>query len=205
MNYLEQFTDEQLDTMVLQIEELAQWDESEIYGIMGSALNYEGLAPSPLSQSAALIADVNIANKSGIDLHQRAPILTSGPSKHSSAIGNRKYSILGAQPEAFDLNQAYTFITSPPVPPIPADNTEKGRSFWEGLKDRLKKEICTNEKIVKLMTGEASLREYLREGLPLIAVALGLGTFINPAMLLVIASVFALIIKVGFKTYCDLE
>lgn len=169
MNYLEQFTDEQLDTMVLQIEELAQNDETEIYKVIGKALNHEGFRTDTSARTFKLSPGFRSFSAKGVTIHKAQEFLDT------------------------------------PLPPLPQNQTEEGKRFWEKFKEKLKKEICTNETIVKLMTKEATLKEYLTVGLPLIAAALGLGTLISPAMLLVIASVFALIIKVGFKTYCDLE
>ncbi len=75
--------------------------------------------------------------------------------------------------------------------------------FWKGFKEKLKEAICNDPKIRDLITGDGTLKEYLIVGVPLVLAALGMSA-LNPLLLAIVAAVFALIIKVGFKTYCEI-
>lgn len=84
------------------------------------------------------------------------------------------------------------------------DARKTGKSFWKKFEKKIKKEICSNESIKAIITGNGTLVDYLKAGIPILLTALGI-TAVNPTMLAVIIAVFALIVKVGYKTYCDIE
>lgn len=102
-----------------------------------------------------------------------------------------------------DARAALEFVKFP-ISSNMIDLKQEGKNFWARFNKILKKEICTNVQIQKIMTGDGTLKEYLIIGIPIIMAALGL-TALNPAMLVLITSIFALIIKVGFKTYCEID
>lgn len=84
-------------------------------------------------------------------------------------------------------------------------NTAKdGKKFWIKFKKKLKKAICSNKDIKKIITNQGTVKEYIKVGIPIIMAAMGISA-LNPAILLIIASVFALIIKVGFEVYCEIK
>lgn len=80
---------------------------------------------------------------------------------------------------------------------------EEGKSFWLRFKDKLKIAICNDPKIKELMTGQGKLKDYLIVGIPLVLAALGVAV-LNPILLAIVATVFALIVKVGFDAYCEI-
>jgi len=84
-----------------------------------------------------------------------------------------------------------------------ANAKKEGKKFWKRFKDKLQKNICNDPKIKELLAGKGSLKDYLITGIPLVLAALGLGV-LNPVTLAIIATVFALIIKVGFEAYCEI-
>ncbi|MEQ8242354.1 hypothetical protein [Fulvivirga sp.] len=85
-----------------------------------------------------------------------------------------------------------------------ASASENGKGFFKRFKQRLKNAICNDEKIKKLMEGKGSLKEYLIIGIPMVLAALGMAA-LNPVLLAIIAATFALIVKVGWEAYCNIE
>jgi hypothetical protein len=83
-------------------------------------------------------------------------------------------------------------------PTTDAEAKKEGKSFM----NKLKKAICTDSQIQNLLTGQATVKEYLRVGIPLLLTALG-ATVLSPWTLGVIVAVIALILKVGYTAYCD--
>ncbi|MEL6732266.1 MAG: hypothetical protein AAFP83_14145 [Bacteroidota bacterium] len=81
---------------------------------------------------------------------------------------------------------------------------EEGKKFWGRFKEQLRLAICQDTKIKELIEGKGALKDYLLIGIPLVVATLGL-TALNPVHLAIITTVFALILKVGFKAYCQIE
>ncbi len=81
---------------------------------------------------------------------------------------------------------------------------KEGKSFWSRFGEKLRSTICSDPKIKSLITGQGTLKDYLTIGIPMVLAALGVGA-INPVLLAIIAASFALIVKVGFKAYCELD
>lgn len=103
--------------------------------------------------------------------------------------------------EKFNMLKSMKFVSE--TKPLSVNEAEEeGRRFWGRFKDKLKVAICTDSKIKELLKGDGTLKDYLIYGIPLIITALGIST-LNPVALTIIASIFALIIKVGFQAYCE--
>jgi predicted RND superfamily exporter protein len=81
---------------------------------------------------------------------------------------------------------------------------KEGKRFWNKFKNSLKTIICNNPKIQELMNGEGDLTSYLKVITLLLLAALGI-TLITPILLAAIAAILAIIIKIGFNTYCDVS
>jgi len=102
--------------------------------------------------------------------------------------------------EKFSMKKSMKFV-SDTDPLSPNEAEEEGRRFWQRFKDKLRVTICNDPKIKELFEGDGSLKNYLIIGIPLILAALSIT--LNPLGLVIIATVFALILKVGFQAYCD--
>ncbi len=105
--------------------------------------------------------------------------------------------------EKFNMKKSLEFV-SETEPLSPDDAQAEGKKFWQRFKDKLKVTICNDAKIKALLTGDGTLKDYLIAGIPLVLTALSIGV-LNPLALAIIAAVFALIIKVGFLAYCEME
>ena len=104
--------------------------------------------------------------------------------------------------EKFSMKASLDFVADT-TPLTTEDAVEEGRRFVGRFKDKLKVVLCNDSKIRDLITGEGTLKDYLIAGVPLVVAALGL-TALNPLLLAIVAAVFALIVKVGFQTYCEI-
>ncbi len=90
---------------------------------------------------------------------------------------------------------------------FPADNITKGMTAaaveGKSFKKRLKYAVCTNETLIKLFGDNAntSVRDIIKKGLPTVVTVLGgsIGGF----WLAVAAAALALLLKLGYKAYCD--
>lgn len=80
---------------------------------------------------------------------------------------------------------------------------EEGKRFWKRFQAKLRAAICNEPKIRELLEGDGTLKDYLIAGVPLIFAALGLVS-LNPLALAIVAGVVALIVKVGFQSYCEI-
>lgn len=80
---------------------------------------------------------------------------------------------------------------------------ESGKDFWERLKEKIQHEICTNKTIQDFFLGSSTLSGALKVIIPIILAAIGI-SIINPLILAAIAAVIALIIKIGYKAYCNI-
>jgi hypothetical protein len=103
--------------------------------------------------------------------------------------------------EKFSLKKSISFVADR-TPITTSEAKEEGRKFWQRFKDKLRSAICNDPKIKELLEGDGSLKDYLIAGIPLILSALGIGA-LNPLALAIVAAVVALIVKVGFQTYCE--
>jgi len=105
--------------------------------------------------------------------------------------------------EKFNMQKSIDYVAD--IQPLKADEARKeGKRFWGRFKNTLKKVICSDEKVAKLINGEGTLKDYLITGIPLIITALG-ASALNPVVLAIVAAVLALIVKIGFAAYCEIE
>lgn len=81
----------------------------------------------------------------------------------------------------------------------------KGKEFWKKFKESVKSIICSDKKILDFINGNGNLtlKDVLAYIIPIILVALGLTT-LNPALLAVVVGAIAIILKSGFKAYCEI-
>lgn len=105
--------------------------------------------------------------------------------------------------ERFSIVKSYSFVANTNALK-PKDAKKEGEKLWKRLKDKLRKVICTDPKIKELITGNGTLKDFLIAGIPLLLAALGIST-LNPVLLAIIAAIFALILKVGFQEYCEMN
>jgi len=80
---------------------------------------------------------------------------------------------------------------------------EGGGNFWQRIKDKIKKVVCSNEVIKKFFTGDGSLKEAVTTLIPIILSALGLSA-LNPLLLAALVAIIALLIKEGYSKFCQL-
>lgn len=86
------------------------------------------------------------------------------------------------------------------VPMAKIDAKEQGKGFFQ----RIKKEICTNEKIREFFTGKSALADHLKIIIPIILGLISSSLALGPIGLAIVITILALILKVGYQTYCDI-
>jgi len=101
-----------------------------------------------------------------------------------------------------NLNESFDFV-SDPTPQDKEKSKESGKKFWDRFKEELRDFICNDEKIKALFQGDGKLKDYLMASIPIIISALGWAAM-GPLGLAILASVAALIGKVGFAAYCNI-
>jgi len=120
----------------------------------------------------------------------------------SNTVGIMQTKMFNQDVESISLIKSIDFLTE--TEPLSTEEAiEEGGKFWERFKDKLRSVICNDLKIKELIEGDGSLKDFLVIAIPLILAALGI-TVLSPMLLIVIAAVFALIVKVGFNAYCSL-
>jgi hypothetical protein len=125
---------------------------------------------------------------------------TVSTSRNYDLILPKMYGLAG---DKVSMLKSFNYVAN--VKPVTKINAKKeGKKFWKRFKEKLQKAICNDPKIRELMEGEGTLKDYLKVGIPLVMAALGLAV-LNPVVLAIIAAVFALIVRVGFKAYCEIE
>lgn len=80
---------------------------------------------------------------------------------------------------------------------------ESGKDFWDRLKENIQKKICTNKTIQNFFLGDTTLKDALKVIIPIILTAIGISV-INPMIMAAIIAIISLIIKVGYKAYCNI-
>ncbi|GAB3656769.1 hypothetical protein GCM10028791_28850 [Echinicola sediminis] len=103
--------------------------------------------------------------------------------------------------EKFSLIKSLNFVADT-ASMAPEGAKREGRKLWKRIKEKLRTVICNDPNIQALLKGEGTLKDYLKTGIPLVMTALGLAA-LNPVLLFIVTSVFALIIKTGFAAYCE--
>lgn len=102
--------------------------------------------------------------------------------------------------EKFSMKKSLNFV--PKIAPLTQPEAEaEGVRFWQRFKDKLRVTICNDFKIVELIKSDGTLKDYLIACIPLILASLRIEA-LNPLSFAMIAAVFALFIKLGFRTYC---
>jgi hypothetical protein len=104
--------------------------------------------------------------------------------------------------EKFNMMKSMKFVQDTSA--LSAYDAEKeGKKFFKRFKEKANAIICSEPKIKELINGEGTLKEYLMIGIPIVLAALSIAA-LNPLALTIIATIFAMIIKIGFAAYCDL-
>ena len=168
MNNLHNLKEEELASMAMQIESLAeQKSEKDLYLALGNALYDSGI---------------------DVDANGNAELVSS------------KY--FGTNKGRMNLNESFDFV-SDATPLDSEESRSNGKKFWDRFRDELRKFICENSKIKELFEGEGNLVDFLKISIPIIISALGWAAM-GPLGLTILASVAALIAKVGFTAYCNI-
>ena len=84
-----------------------------------------------------------------------------------------------------------------------AQAEKKGRGFWKKFGKKIKKEICSNPDIIKIINGEATLKDKLVIAIPAILAAIGGSIVLGPLYIALISIVLSIIIKSGLGAYCE--
>ncbi len=111
--------------------------------------------------------------------------------------------IFNQKKQKFSLKKSVAFVADT-NPLTPNEAQKEGKRFWVRFKKKLRSVICNDPKIRELLDGDGNLKDFLTAGIPLVLAALGI-IMLNPLALAIIATVFALIVKVGFQVYCDVS
>lgn len=119
----------------------------------------------------------------------------------NGAVSLDAFDYFDSEKQKLNLSKSFDFVSDPT--PLDKDASKtNGKKFWERFKDELRKFICENSEMKKLFEGEGTLRDYLKVAIPIIISALGWAAM-GPLGLTILASVAALIAKVGFAAYCN--
>jgi hypothetical protein len=174
MNSLLQISDNDYSRMAYEIEELKSKDDKELYQALGNALYDNGFS-TPKSKR-------------------------SGPESAGMGPFGLIPCMYDMYEEPYNITEAVKFVSDPT--PISKTKAEReGKRFWKQMQDKLKEVICTDKNMQELLADENELADYLKQGIPLLLAALGIAA-LSPLWLSIVAIIFALIIKVGFKIYC---
>ena len=101
--------------------------------------------------------------------------------------------------QKFNLIKTMDFVQNS-APLTKEEAKKEGKSLFQ----RIKKEICTNEKIKEFFTGESALRDYLKTIIPIILAIISSSLTLGPIGLAIAVAILALLIKVGYQAYCDI-
>jgi hypothetical protein len=82
--------------------------------------------------------------------------------------------------------------------------SNNGKKFMKRFNEKLRKLICSNERLSDIMKGNGSLKDFLMVGIPLGLGAIGIAA-LNPVWLAIIGSVLAIILKAGYQAYCEVD
>lgn len=106
----------------------------------------------------------------------------------------------GEKATQFNILQTLDFVAdSEPL----AKKEAKKRG--KGLFRRIKKAICSNEKIRDFLTGETELKDYLKTGIPVLLGLISSSLTLGPIGLAIATVIIALLIKVGYQKFCGIE
>lgn len=158
--------------------------------------DYEKMAQE-INEISQTKSETELLELIGTALHDSG--LTVSTSESSEIVQPKMFN---ENKEKFSVAKSFDFVVKS-EPLTQNDAKEEGEKFWYRFKDKLQDVICTDSRIKELITGNGTLKDFIVAGIPLVLAALGLIT-INPVFLAIIAAVFALILKVGFKAYCEL-
>ena len=100
--------------------------------------------------------------------------------------------------EKFSVIKSINFV-SETAPLTPNDAVKEVRNFLE----RIRGVICNDPKIIMLFEGNGTLEDSIRNIIPIILTAVGVG-LPNPILFAIAVAVLCIIIKVGYKTYCQI-
>jgi hypothetical protein len=100
---------------------------------------------------------------------------------------------------AFAL-QSFMFVKNP-TPRNEEDSKQDGEKFFKRLNEKIQKEICTNKTIYSLFMEENNLKSALSQILPIVLA--GIAVSLNAIGMAILIAILALIIKVGYQSYCE--
>ncbi len=102
------------------------------------------------------------------------------------------------------LLNTFDYIEKSVTPPDIVLKTD-GKKFWEGVKGRIKHEICTNETIRRIMSSPDKVKEIVIELLKIIVMALFKKPEVSLLDLARIAAVIALLMIYGYNDFCGIS
>ncbi len=105
-------------------------------------------------------------------------------------------------PAALSSMKGFNFVArTKPLTKVQAE--KKGKGFFRKFGKKIRKEICSNKAIRKIIDGTANLKDHLVVAIPAILAALGGGIVLGPVYLTLISIALAIIIKSGLAAYCE--
>lgn len=96
--------------------------------------------------------------------------------------------------------QSFMFVKNA-NPQSEEDNKQEGEKLFKRINTKIQKEICTNETIYSLFMKENNLKSALSQILPIVLA--GIAVSLNAIGMAILIAILALIIKVGYETYCE--
>ncbi len=99
--------------------------------------------------------------------------------------------------QKFNLIKAMDFVQN-----STSLSKEEAKREGKSLFQRIKREICTNEKIKEFFTGNNALSDYLKTVIPIILAIISSSLALGPIGLAITVAILALLIKVGYQAYC---
>ncbi|MFA5298250.1 MAG: hypothetical protein WC389_08605 [Lutibacter sp.] len=99
----------------------------------------------------------------------------------------------------FSILKSMKFVEDT-TPISKSEAQRKGKKLWQ----RIKKELCGNEKIKDFFTGESNLKENLKTIIPIILGLISSTLALGPLGLAIAVAIIALLFKVGYQSYCEI-
>ena len=175
MESLKMYVEDHIDTLVSEVNMLESKSEDEILSYIGSMLVANGYTVSGSAEGSIIVPAETF------DLRRSFEVFSPAAKTRGMMTADTE-SMMAAEPE--EMTAAAT----------------EGMSFGK----RLEYAVCTDATLFKFFGDKENspVEEVIKEGLPLVGAVLGVGSVLGGFWLGVAAAALALLLRLGYKTYC---
>lgn len=194
MDIYKNLDDIDYNAMAKEIELLGQKDEKELYKSIGVAIAKEKKADIIANNDLKIDLAKLFSQTSGFGTVEEGFSVTNSPGKYNKSVLETHSKINSTKDDSSKGSKE-----------LPAESEEViGKAYWERFEKNVKKEICSNDIFKNIFANMDSLSQNLKSLTEALLIALGI-VVPSIAVISAICVLVALIIKVGYKTYCELE